>query len=540
MIGALPWRRYVPLVVVVFLGTLISVFLFAIVRNAERERLQIEFERRSGNRAAALQKAIDHEMEILYSISGLYAASREVTRRQFREFVKGILPRGEKAIQALEWVPRVLDSDRSAYEEAARRDGLVDFQITEGRAKGQIARAERRSEYFPIYYVEPLEGNETLLGFDMASNDASRAALGWVRDAGEAVATERFRLAQEVGRPYGFLIFNPIYRIGAPHDTVEARRENLVGYVLGVYRIGDMVKESLRNLDAGGIDIYLYEEWSGARESFLYGDRSRSWKVVNLAEEDEAKVRSGMHWQTEVDVPGRRWSLLFYPTKEFLASQRTWQARGVLAGGLVLTVMLGTYLLVVLGRTIKIEQVVAERTAELKRLATTDTLTRLYNRAYFTSKLEEEFHRAERYHGPLSLMLLDIDHFKTVNDTLGHQAGDAYLEAIAGLVARSVRQVDTVARYGGEEFAIILPNTDLAETMVLAERLREQVEAFDVSFGPHTIRRTVSIGVASYNAGEAKTTETFLKEADHALYAVKKGGRNGVVPYREGMTISST
>ena len=99
--------------------------------------------------------------------------------------------------------------------------------------------------------------------------------------------------------------------------------------------------------------------------------------------------------------------------------------------------------------------------------------------------------------------------------------------------------MDTVARYGGEELAIILPNTDLAETMILAERLREQIETFDVSFGPHTIRRTVSIGVASYNAGEAKTTEGVLKEADHALYAVKKGGRNGVVPYREGMTISS-
>ncbi len=93
---------------------------------------------------------------------------------------------------------------------------------------------------------------------------------------------------------------------------------------------------------------------------------------------------------------------------------------------------------------------------------------------------------------------------------------------------------------GGEEFAIILPNTDLAETMVLAERLREQVVAFDVSFGPHTIRRTVSIGVASYNVGEAKTTEAFLKEADHALYAVKKGlAQWGCSLSREGMTISS-
>ncbi|MCH7921445.1 MAG: diguanylate cyclase [Nitrospinae bacterium] len=197
----------------------------------------------------------------------------------------------------------------------------------------------------------------------------------------------------------------------------------------------------------------------------------------------------------------------------------------------------------------QLEELVKERTAELvdaierlereiterkqveqklEVLATTDALTKLYNRAYFTSKLEEEFQRAERYKASLSLMLIDIDHFKAVNDTYGHQAGDAYLEAFARLVARSVRQVDTVARYGGEELAIILPNTDLDETMALAQRLREEVEALDVPFGGRVIRSTVSIGVALYPEGSAMTAEAFLSEADHALYAMKEAGRNGV------------
>ncbi|MCH7923580.1 MAG: diguanylate cyclase, partial [Nitrospinae bacterium] len=176
-----------------------------------------------------------------------------------------------------------------------------------------------------------------------------------------------------------------------------------------------------------------------------------------------------------------------------------------------------------------------EMERKLEVLATTDALTKLYNRAYFTSKLEEEFQRAERYNAHLSLMLIDIDHFKSVNDTYGHQAGDAYLEAIAGLVASSVRQVDTVARYGGEELAVILPSTNLSEAMVLADRLRERVEAFDVSCGGHAIRRTISIGVASLTEGSAKSTDEFLTAADRALYMAKRGGRNLVVLYRDGM-----
>lgn len=176
-----------------------------------------------------------------------------------------------------------------------------------------------------------------------------------------------------------------------------------------------------------------------------------------------------------------------------------------------------------------------EMERKLEVLATTDALTKLYNRAYFTSKLEEEFQRAERYNAHLSLMLIDIDHFKSVNDTYGHQAGDAYLEAIAGLVASSVRQVDTVARYGGEELAVILPSTNLSEAMVLADRIRERVEAFDVSYGGHAIRRTISIGVASLTEVSAKSTDEFLTAADRALYMAKRGGRNLVVLYRDGM-----
>jgi diguanylate cyclase (GGDEF)-like protein/PAS domain S-box-containing protein len=171
----------------------------------------------------------------------------------------------------------------------------------------------------------------------------------------------------------------------------------------------------------------------------------------------------------------------------------------------------------------------------LQTLAITDGLTKLYNRLYFTAKLDEEFQRSERYSTPLSLMLLDIDRFKTINDTYGHQAGDAYLQALALLVSDSIRLVDIAARYGGEELTIILPHADSEAAVTLAERLKSLVEAFKLSYAGHTISTTISIGVATHLPGSAKTTDEFLTEVDQALYAAKRGGRNRVVLYREDL-----
>jgi diguanylate cyclase (GGDEF)-like protein/PAS domain S-box-containing protein len=169
----------------------------------------------------------------------------------------------------------------------------------------------------------------------------------------------------------------------------------------------------------------------------------------------------------------------------------------------------------------------------LQTLATTDGLTKLFNRLYFTAKLEEEFQRSERYSAPLSLMLLDIDNFKSINDTYGHQAGDAYLQALAALVSGSIRLVDVAARYGGEELTIILPHTGSEAAVVMAERIRKMVEAFELAYGGKKIRTTISIGVATHMPGEAKTTDEFLTDVDNALYAAKRGGRNRVVLHGE-------
>jgi len=166
---------------------------------------------------------------------------------------------------------------------------------------------------------------------------------------------------------------------------------------------------------------------------------------------------------------------------------------------------------------------------EQSRLAVTDGLTGLYNHQRFHEGLAAEFGRAARYGHPLSLVLVDIDHFKSFNDACGHQAGDALLRTLAGLFKASARQHDQVARYGGEEFAFLLPQTDKRQATLLAERLchvveRRQWEGADVIPGG---RLTISLGVASYPEDAVQAAE-LVERADQALYRAKKLGRNQV------------
>jgi len=171
--------------------------------------------------------------------------------------------------------------------------------------------------------------------------------------------------------------------------------------------------------------------------------------------------------------------------------------------------------------------------AKLTELATTDGLTGIHNRAYFNEQLHEEFIRAKRYQThQLSLLLLDADHFKSVNDNHGHPAGDAVLIAIAEKAQACARETDIVARYGGEEFVIILPDTNGTDALKLGERLRRSIESMHVDYEGQTISRTVSIGIAYLQDKDLDDEDTLLSQADQALYQAKEGGRNQVALYK--------
>jgi two-component system, cell cycle response regulator len=162
-----------------------------------------------------------------------------------------------------------------------------------------------------------------------------------------------------------------------------------------------------------------------------------------------------------------------------------------------------------------------------------DALTGLYNRRYFMEALEREISRSQRYKTDLVLSLLDIDHFKNVNDSYGHTAGDSVLAKIGILLKESIRDNDIACRYGGEEFAVLLPHTNIEEASIMSERFREKVAAYEFIHGTFSSRITVSIGIAQYQRIGDKSGNIFVEQADSALYQAKDEGRNRSVIFLE-------
>lgn len=210
-----------------------------------------------------------------------------------------------------------------------------------------------------------------------------------------------------------------------------------------------------------------------------------------------------------------------------LASSRRMLYLGDGIGALVSGLLLGFFYRLVgrVGRRIERDE------EELQQLATRDGLTGLYNHRAFYKLLEDELARAQRFKRPVSLLMLDIDHFKRVNDTHGHLVGDAVLKGLSERLGRQARVIDCVCRYGGEEITVILPETGLEAAANMAERMRAAVEAqmFDVETGA-PVSITVSIGVASWPV-QAASAQTLVVAADAAMYEAKQRGRNRVLRY---------
>ncbi|WP_282607333.1 diguanylate cyclase [Pelagibius sp. Alg239-R121] len=174
----------------------------------------------------------------------------------------------------------------------------------------------------------------------------------------------------------------------------------------------------------------------------------------------------------------------------------------------------------------------AEANERLLVLATTDSLTGLANRRHFLDKLREEIARCQRYGRPFSVAMVDADHFKSVNDTYGHEVGDRVLKRLSNLMSGEVRDVDCVGRLGGEEFAILLPETEVTGAKIFCERLLTAIRETEVDTDEDVLRFTVSMGLTEVCKGEEKT-DVILNRADEALYEAKEGGRDRVVIHEQ-------
>jgi diguanylate cyclase (GGDEF)-like protein len=179
-------------------------------------------------------------------------------------------------------------------------------------------------------------------------------------------------------------------------------------------------------------------------------------------------------------------------------------------------------------RIVDLQKELVETNKRLELLSITDGLTKLYNHRHLQDELARAFQESQRYERPLSFAIIDIDFFKKINDAHGHAVGDEVLKGVSQLFHDSIRATDLVARYGGEEFAVMMPETELADALVFAEKIRSLIEESPIETQAGPVKATVSIGVASVPHSRMRHPKDLIVQADKALYRAKRGGRNQV------------
>ena len=369
-------KRYKAPVIIILAGMLLITVLYQEGRKSALENLNKQFTVDAATRADIITDALEVHLIDLEALHRFYIASIQVDRRQFTKFVAPTL-KTRPGIHACEWIPRVAYAERTRFEAEAHRDGLQDYQIYQLDSKGNKVAAGARQYYYPVYYVEPLAGNESAVGFDLGSDSVRLAALEQARDTGQPMATERITLVQETGAQAGFLIFIPVYRQEMPLTTAEQRRLALQGFVLGVFRAGDAVEAAVRSAPEKGLLTELVDLHGAVEKRVLYRfvrDRldqeavpSKTWLAPAVT----------LRYEHLFTFAGRQWRVDIIASPAYVYEHISLSYWLIPPLGIALTLLLALYLGALLSHKEHAENLVAERTSALQN--TTNMLSQIIN-----------------------------------------------------------------------------------------------------------------------------------------------------------------
>jgi diguanylate cyclase (GGDEF)-like protein len=456
-----------------------SVAIALVVRDRESD----SFERSQKN--AAVRAA--HQAEALAGLSvgqlagaaAFYQAVEELSRHKFEVIADTLLEGG-----ALSGTGLVLAVPGDRREEFERGHG---YSIVERGTIG-LPRADTRQHYFPLVFAASDSGLEPPLGYDLGADPRRAEYLLRAGNRGEPAASRVMQLP--IGGT-GINVFHPIYRDDAPTGDLGQRRDALYGFAVGAFHVPELAAAATSALDEG-VEAQLVEAGRTVLGRELPREESAAAKL-RIAD------RSWLLVVRDPDRPGVGLPVL------------------IAVVGLALAALLGA-LVLVWSRT--------ETMQELTRQAGHDSLTGLKNRRRFEEDMRTELARSKRDKTVGALLMLDLDNFKQVNDSLGHPAGDRVIAEIGGVLSGRMRATDVVARLGGDEFAIVLPHCELDEAEDIADDVTKAIRRHTSPTGS-VPPITASIGIATFGP-QAGSTEAVIAAADKALYEAKRGGRDTV------------
>ena len=468
--------------------------------------------------------------QVLRGAQGLFNASGKVSRQEFQIYVDALqLGADFSGIQGVGIMMIVPDTQKNSHIVSIRSQGFPEYQIMP---------PGKREVYAPVIQLEPFAGRNLLaFGFDPYADPLRRTAMELARDSGAPAITGKVKLIVETGADTqsGFVMFLPVYKKGRPHNTVALRRANIIGWVHAPFRMNDLMS-SLYGERMPASDLKIYDGVEMSARDLMYdsaGNRSQSKNPRIEAVE-------------YIEVAGKTWTLAISASPEQGAPIGKDGSRLIAVAGVSLSILLTllTWILATeraraLALATEMTRGLRESEARFRHQAQHDTLTNLPNLGLFHDRLQQALAQARRNKMRLALMFLDLDQFKPVNDTLGHQVGDLLLKAVSSRLQNGVRETDTVARIGGDEFVILLPVIeDDAHAMVMAEKIRHLLSQPFHLAGDHTLSISSSIGVAIYPEYGSDEMQ-LLKNADGAMYHAKQGGRNRVQLFQTEMANQS-
>ncbi|MFH1691662.1 MAG: CHASE domain-containing protein [Candidatus Omnitrophota bacterium] len=358
-------RAYKVSFLIFLVGLFLSLFLFFLVNGWEKKRLELEFNLRVSERVRMIQEVVLDHLSVLYSIGDFYAASKDIRRDEFRLFTQSIFAR-HKDILVLDWLPRVFDADRGAFEKMARQEGLEDYFIKDLSPEGKFIPAARRTEYFPIFFMEPSGKDFSFFGFDVASSPERFKAMQEACDLGQAMSTHASVLFRGLRGKYVFRLFLPIYEeVSGVLQSTEERRRSLIGFVSLLSSMGILVESAIEDSRPLGLDTYIFDLSAPGGQRLIYEHKARLRDVPFSAKYVAQVFSSGLEARKMIQLAGHNWLVICKPALSFFAYYVTPQAWIVLGVGLFLSILLGIYSFEILSRSGKVERLVLARTSEL-------------------------------------------------------------------------------------------------------------------------------------------------------------------------------
>ncbi|MBY0466032.1 MAG: EAL domain-containing protein [Burkholderiales bacterium] len=495
---------------------------FIQIQSADSRALSQRFDRESEALTERLQRRLHAQTDGVMAVARLKEINPHDDLRDYVRATSLWLDR-YAGTQNFGWSPLVRDADRAAFEQRANQlhgSTLRQPYVIRGRdGDGRLFTASQADTYLPILLVEPLSTNQGVLGLDVQVLPATASAVRATMQSGLAHVTEGIRLVQETGEQRGVVMYQAVFQSGSGTTTADRVR----GVVSAVFRMDDVVHAALGELDADYLMVCLLDPAAPAHNQRLTGHAGCSSELAS-------KVR--YFSSSSVQFGERTWLFQVAAGPRFESHERGWIAWSTLTVSLLAVTMLGVFLIVQTGHARRTEQLVAQRTRELahsnaglQKLAMYDPLTGLANRLHWTAEVRKALDASRRHGDKMAVLFVDLDHFKNVNDSLGHSVGDLLLKAVAERLQACLRAHDVMARQGGDEFVVMMSRLrhkgDAA--LVASKMVGRLTEPF--SLDGHTVRASASVGVVLYEGGD-EDVETLLRHADLAMYRAKASGRN--------------